>query len=119
MSIKGYLNLCLEFCENLEAHHQIEEIRVFPFLATRMPAFANHDKLIAQHKVIHKGLAKLESYAQNCLQGRTDLRWNELKGILDVFGTTIWEHLDDEVRQLGAEETRKYWSAHEMTRMPI
>lgn len=82
-----------------------------------MPAFANHDKLIAQHKVIHKGLAKLESYAQNCLQGRTDLRWNELKGILDVFGTTIWEHLDDEVRQLGAEET--HWSAHEMTRMPI
>lgn len=32
-----------------------------------MPAFANHDELIAQRKVIHKGLAKLESYAQDCL----------------------------------------------------
>lgn len=26
------------------------------------------------------------------------MRWNELKGILDVFGTTLWEHLDDEVQ---------------------
>ncbi|KAJ5758387.1 hypothetical protein N7520_005543 [Penicillium odoratum] len=56
MSIKKYLNLCLEFCRKLETHHQIEEVRVFPYLARRMPAFANNDILVAQHKVIHSGL---------------------------------------------------------------
>ncbi|KAJ5642688.1 hypothetical protein N7490_006688, partial [Penicillium lividum] len=62
MSIKNYLNLCLEFCRKLETHHQIEEVRVFPYLARRMPAFANNDILVAQHKVIHSGLEKLESH---------------------------------------------------------
>jgi hypothetical protein len=84
-----------------------------------MPAFANKDILVAQHKVIHSGLEKLESHAQSCLQGRTDLCWHEVKDILDSFGTTLWDHLDEEVRQLGAEETRKYWTAQEMTRMPM
>ena len=84
-----------------------------------MPAFTNHGGMIAQHEVIHKGLGTLESYAHNCLQGGIDLRWSELKGILDSFGTTLWEHLADEVRQLGAEETQKYWSAHDMSRMPM
>ncbi|CAI7654692.1 unnamed protein product [Penicillium glandicola] len=110
MSIKHYLNLCLKFCENLETHHKIEEIRIFPYLATRMPAFANQDQLIEQHKVIHKGLERLESHVRDCLHGNVDLRWNEVKEILDAFGTTLWEHLDDEVRELGAEQTRKYWS---------
>lgn len=26
MSIKGYLKLCLKFCQNLETHHQIDEV---------------------------------------------------------------------------------------------
>lgn len=101
------------------SNQQFLQIRVFPFLATRMPAFANQDVLVAQHKVIHGGLKNLESHAENCLQGRVDLRWCEIKEILDSFGPTLWEHLDEEVRQLGAEQTRKYWSAEEMTRMPM
>ncbi|CAI7595585.1 unnamed protein product [Penicillium crustosum] len=119
MSIKSYLNMCLEFCENLETHHKIEEIRVFPYLATRMPAFANKDGLIKQHRVIHKGLERFESHVRNCLRGNADLRWDEIKDILDSFGTTLWDHLDDEVRELGAEQTRKYWSKEEMMRMPM
>lgn len=84
-----------------------------------MPAFAKQDQLIEQHKVIHKELERFESYVRNCLRGNADLRWNEIKEILDAFGTTLWEHLDDEVRELGAEQTRKYWSKEEMSRMPM
>ena len=95
------------------------QIRVFPFLAKRMSAFANQDLLIAQHKVIHKGLEKLQVHVQICLRGDSDLRWDEMKVILDSFGPVLWQHLDEEVRELGAEQTRKYWSAEEMTRMPM
>jgi hypothetical protein len=84
-----------------------------------MPAFANQDQLVAQHKEIHEGVAKLELYARDCLRGNADLRWNEIQQIMDCFGTTLWAHLDEEVRELGAEQTRKYWSAEEMTRMPL
>lgn len=84
-----------------------------------MPAFANQDLLIAQHKVIHKGLEKLQVHVQSCLRGDSDLRWDEMKVILDSFEPVLWQHLDEEVRELGAEQTRKYWSAEEMTRMPI
>ncbi|KAJ5456113.1 uncharacterized protein N7458_003696 [Penicillium daleae] len=93
--------------------------RVFPYLAMRMPAFARQDQLIAQHKVIHQGLEKLESYARDCLGGQKDFKMHEIKSILDSFGKTLWDHLDDEVRELGAEQTRKYWTAEEMTRMPM
>lgn len=84
-----------------------------------MPAFASRDQLIAQHKVIHDGLEKLQSHVQNCLQSSVDLRWNQIKEILDSFGPTLWEHLEDEVRELGAEEMRKYWSIAEMNRLPM
>lgn len=84
-----------------------------------MPAFANKDILVNQHKVIHNGLEKLESHAQSCSRGQVDLCYNDVKEILDSFGGTLWDHLDEEVRQLGAEETRKYWTAEEMKRMPM
>ncbi|KAL2832861.1 hypothetical protein BDW59DRAFT_157009 [Aspergillus cavernicola] len=119
MSIKTYLSMCLEFCERLEAHHTIEEVRIFPYLAKRMPSFANKDQLVTQHKAIHAGLERLEHYARGCLNGETDLQWGEVKEVLDSFGTILWTHLDEEVRELGAEQTRKYWSAEEMRRMPM
>jgi len=81
-----------------------------------MPAFVRRDQLIAQHKVIHDCLGKLESHVQGCLQGSVDLRWDQIKGILDSFGPTLWKHLEDEVRELSAEEMRKYWIIAEMSR---
>ncbi|OOF97621.1 hypothetical protein ASPCADRAFT_206404 [Aspergillus carbonarius ITEM 5010] len=119
MSLRSYLNLCLEFCHGLDIHHRIEETRVFPSLATRMPAFRKKNSLINQHKAIHKGLDNLESYAQNCLQGATDFQWCEVKDILDQFGPTLWEHLDEEVQELGAEKLRQYWSKEEILRMQM
>lgn len=43
----------------------------------------------------------------------------EMKEILDSFGEVLWQHLDDEVEQLGAENMRKYWSLDEMRRIPL
>ncbi|PWY96061.1 hypothetical protein BO94DRAFT_581194 [Aspergillus sclerotioniger CBS 115572] len=119
MTLRSYLKLCLEFCHGLDMHHKIEETRVFPFLATRMPAFKKKSRMVTQHKTIHKGLDDLESYAQDCLQGDRDFQWYEVKDILDKFGTTLWEHLDEEVEELGAEKLRQFWSKEEILRMPM
>ena len=42
-----------------------------------------------------------------------------MKKILDSFGAVLWQHLDDEVKELGAENMRKYWTLEEMRRMPM
>lgn len=119
MSIKQFLGLGQQFCHHLTVHHTIEEQHIFPVLAKRMPAFKKELELLTQHKQIHKGLDKLEKYLEECSTGERELRMSEMKDILDTFGTVLWQHLDDEVKQLGAENMRKYWTAEEIRRMPM
>ena len=84
-----------------------------------MPAFREELELLTQHKQIHEGLEKFEEYIGKCRSGETDLRMEELKEIMDSFGEVLWAHLDDEVKQLGAENMRKYWTVAEMKKMPM
>lgn len=119
MSIGQFLSLGEQFVSQLTMHHGIEERHVFPLLGKKMPAFKNELELKGQHKEIHKGLDKLESYLAACRSGEKDFRLSELKEILDSFGKVLWQHLDDEVGQLGAENMRKYWTQEEMRRMPM
>lgn len=102
-------------------HHNIEETHIFPVLARKMPAFREGAKLelLSQHREIHKGMDRLEDYLQACRTGEKELRMSELKEILDGFGKVLWEHLDDEVKELGAENMRRYWTREEMRRMPM
>lgn len=82
-----------------------------------MPAFAPQQHLISQHEQIHEGLEKLEEYLDACRSGERELRLSEMKDIMDSFGEVLWTHLDDEVRMLGAENIRKYWSRDEVLSM--
>jgi hemerythrin-like domain-containing protein len=105
--------------DHLTVHHTIEEQHIFPVLAKKMPAFKKELELLTQHKQIHKGLDKLEKYLEDCESGERELRLGALKEILDSFGDVLWQHLDDEVKQLEAENMRKYWSLEEMRRIPM
>ncbi len=116
-SIRSFLSAGLQFCQQLEMHHGIEETYVFPMLAKKMPEFRNKEELIAQHKQIHKGLDKLQDSLEKCRSGEQELRLSELKVIMDSFGKVLWQHLDQEVKTLGAENMRRYWTKDEMTRM--
>lgn len=82
-----------------------------------MPAFKKELELLTQHKQIHAGLDKFEAYVRTCRSGETDLRMEEMKELMDSFGDVLWTHLDDEVRQLGAENMRKFWTPQEIQRM--
>jgi hemerythrin-like domain-containing protein len=119
MSIKQFLTLGQNFCHHLTVHHTIEEQHIFPVLAKKMPVFRKELDLLQQHKQIHRGLDVLEKYLEDCAEGERELRLGELKVILDGFGEVLWQHLDDEVEQLGAENMRKYWTAEEIRRMPM
>jgi hypothetical protein len=105
--------------DHLTVHHTIEEQHIFPVLAKKMPAFKKELDLLTQHKQIHVGLDKLEKYLEECESGERELRMTELKEILDSFGKVLWQHLDDEVKELEAENMRKYWSLEEMRRIPM
>jgi hemerythrin-like domain-containing protein len=119
MSIRQFLSMGEQFCHHLTVHHTIEEQHIFPVLAKKMPAFRKELELLTQHKQIHNGLDKFEKYLEECASGERELRMGEMKDILDTFGTVLWQHLDDEVKQLGAENMRKYWTAEEIRRMPM
>jgi hemerythrin-like domain-containing protein len=122
MSLKQFINAGLQFCQQLTMHHGIEEAHIFPLLASRMPEFKAgkaQGVLLEQHKQIHAGLDKFEAYLKQCKVGETELELRVLKEKMDVFGTVLWLHLDEEVKTLGAENMRKYWSVEEMRRMPM
>lgn len=110
------MNMGMEFTSQLNMHHSIEEQYVFPNLAKKMPQFKKGVDLLKQHKEIHKGMDRLEEYLEACRTGERELRLSEMKEVMDTFGKVLWEHLDDEVRTLGAENMRKYWTIEEMKR---
>jgi len=119
MSIRQFLHTGLEFCSHLEMHHGVEERHVFPLLAKKMPAFRKELELLAQHKEIHQGLEKFQEYLENCQTGEKELRLSEMKRLMDQFGDVLWRHLDEEVKELGAENMRKYWTLEEMRTLLI
>ncbi|KAF2020045.1 hypothetical protein BU24DRAFT_459660 [Aaosphaeria arxii CBS 175.79] len=119
LSMRQFIGMGLQLCQHLTMHHTIEEKHIFPVLAKKMPAFRKELELLTQHKQIHKGLDRLEEYLLKCQSGESELRLGELKEIMEGFGEVLWQHLDDEVAQLGAENMRKYWSLEEMRRMPM
>jgi hemerythrin-like domain-containing protein len=119
MSIRAFISEGERFCQHLTGHHTFEERNVFPRLALKMPAFRKELELLTQHKLIHEGLERLEAYLVECKRGQRELRMSELKGVMDTFGAVLWQHLDEEVNELRAENMRKYWSREEMAQFGV
>lgn len=122
MSLKQFISTGLQLCSHLSAHHSIEEQHIFPVLATKMPEFKqgkNAAELLRQHKEIHNGMDVFEEYLKKCKNGETELELRVMKEKMDSWGEVLWKHLDQEVKTLGAENMRQYWSLEEMRRMPM
>lgn len=117
MSMRSFIHTGLQFCSHINTHHGIEEYHIFPELAKRMPQFQDGDFLKKQHEEIHAGLERIQTYLEACQSGERELRMSELKDIMDSFGEVLWTHLDEEVKTLGAESMRKYWTKAEIARM--
>ncbi|XXH04345.1 hypothetical protein Hte_010759 [Hypoxylon texense] len=117
----------LAFVAQLEIHHNIEETYIFPVLARRMPEFRNDGKggkggaaeLLRQHREIHDGMEGMRKYLRSCREGEQDLDMAALKAQMESWGAVLWTHLDQEVKTLGAENMRKYWTADEIRQIPM
>ncbi|OJD18402.1 hypothetical protein AJ78_01582 [Emergomyces pasteurianus Ep9510] len=121
-SVEQFIEMGMNFCNNLQIHHDIEEKLVFPYLGQRMPAFKvenNELELLVQHKHIHTGLTKMREYLLMCEEGNKEFELEELKVIMDGFGKILWFHMDEEVDQLRADKMRPYWSLEEIQAMPF
>ncbi|OJJ98388.1 hypothetical protein ASPACDRAFT_44891 [Aspergillus aculeatus ATCC 16872] len=124
ISMGQFLTEGLRFAEHLEIHHQIEETRIFPYLAKRMPEFRTGRgrqaaELLRQHREIHAGLEGFQEYLDRCLHGDEELQLDVLRGKMEGWREVLWTHLDQEVKTLGAENMRRYWSKEEMARLPM
>jgi len=119
LSARRLIDTGLSFAEHITAHHSIEEMYFFPHLAKRMPSFKPDAFAYTQHKAIHEGIDKIEHYLRACRRGERELRREEFKEIMDSFGAVLWQHLDEEVKELSAENMRQFWTPEEMRRMPF
>lgn len=117
MTLKQFIDEGLRFADGLNTHHGIEERHIFPRLAARMPEFRGD--LQAQHAQIHAGLDGFGDYLRGCRRGEHELELGALKERMESWGDILWTHLDEEVKTLGADNMRKYWSKEEMMRMPM
>ncbi len=140
MSLSAFVGAGLQFVQQLEMHHNIEETYIFPVLAKKMPEFRSGVKgngkgkgkgegegegeggaaeLLRQHKEIHRGLDTLQEYLRQCKGGQTELDMAVLRTKMEAWGSVLWTHLDQEVETLGAENMRKYWTVEEIRRIPM
>jgi hemerythrin-like domain-containing protein len=120
MSLKQFIDEGLMFVQYLTAHHNIEETYLYPLLARKMPEFrSGKTELLQQHRQIHAGMDQFEEYLNKCRSKEVELELSVLKEKMDSWGEILWTHLDEEVRTLGAENMRKYWTVEEIKAMPM
>ncbi|KAL3479007.1 hypothetical protein BJX99DRAFT_256008 [Aspergillus californicus] len=124
MTLKQFIGVGLQFAEHLEVHHQIEETYIFPYLARKMPEFQNGKgrraaELLRQHREIHAGLDGFKEYLERCSSGEEEFRLVVLREKMEGWKDVLWGHLDQEVKTLGAENMRRYWTKEEMAGIPM
>ncbi|ELU42723.1 hypothetical protein AG1IA_03248 [Rhizoctonia solani AG-1 IA] len=110
------------YAVDLDAHHSIEEVYVFPVLAQKMPNFADNERHKNSHKVIHSGaigLDKLKDLVAGWKAEPTTFSPGTLRSCLDEFKTPLFKHLSEEVRDLSGENLKKYYTLEEVDRLPI
>jgi hemerythrin-like domain-containing protein len=100
-------------------HHRYEEAYFFPHLAKNMPSFRPGAFAYTQHAAIHEGIDRFEAHMRALRSGERELRREEVKEIMDSFGGVLWQHLDEEVKELGADNMVLFWTPEEMQRMPF
>jgi hypothetical protein len=143
MSLKQFIDEGLRLARYLEMHHSIEETHLYPLLGRKMPEFRStggaaaaaggggkgkagkkRDKqedceLLRQHRAIHDGVDGMAEYLRRCKDRECELELGVLKGKVEPWGEVLMTHLDQEVRDLGADRMRRFWTLQEMKSFPM
>ena len=139
MTLKQFIDEGLRLARYLEGHHSIEETYLYPLLGRKMPEFRatsppagltggkgkgkkkkqEECELLRQHQAIHEGMDEMADYLRRCKDRECELEMGVLKTKMDSWGEVLLKHLDQEVRDLGAEKMRRYFTLQEMKAIPI
>eukprot|EP01114_Cavostelium_apophysatum_P005934 TRINITY_DN1710_c0_g1_i2.p1 TRINITY_DN1710_c0_g1~~TRINITY_DN1710_c0_g1_i2.p1 ORF type:complete len:159 (-),score=16.73 TRINITY_DN1710_c0_g1_i2:122-598(-) len=111
-SLKRFSYSCRSFSNLLHLHHSIEESRVFPVLAQRMPEFKS--SLTDDHKAIHDVMDRFISFTSQIDPSGKGTQTAELKALLDEVEQVLFSHLKAEEDALKGENMQKYWSSSEI-----
>ncbi|KAE8443998.1 hypothetical protein EG329_001127 [Mollisiaceae sp. DMI_Dod_QoI] len=84
-------------CVTLREHHRNEEKFFFPWLenACGVPSFM--EKNVDQHHAFEPGLVKFESYVDALMEKNEKYDGEKVVALIDGFGTTLTDHLKDEI----------------------
>ncbi|KAH8080270.1 hypothetical protein BXZ70DRAFT_960325 [Cristinia sonorae] len=119
MNLRLYLRKADDLCRFLTNHHTIEERHVFPLLGKRMPEFRANKEHIKSHQGIHDGLDKLTALLEKWKADPKEYSPEDMRACLDSWREVLFIHLDAEVRDLGGENLKKYWTLKEVERFPF
>ncbi|CDO74461.1 hypothetical protein BN946_scf184979.g16 [Trametes cinnabarina] len=119
MSLPMYLRLASQLAKGLTTHHTIEERYLFPMLAKRMDCFKDDEVHLKSHEAIHHGLDALNALIRKWSQDPTTYKPEEMRACLDSWREVLFNHLDQEVKDLSAENMKKHWTLEEFNRIPI
>lgn len=107
MSLSGFLHQAQGVSFSLDMHHRIEEAHIFPILAAKHPAFAPKADHIKSHRIIHDGLERYNKYIQDALKDPSKYNSLEFRAVMDSFRKPLFDHLDQEVRDLEPENLKR------------
>ncbi|WVW85747.1 hypothetical protein I302_107785 [Kwoniella bestiolae CBS 10118] len=123
LSLPRFLREAQQLYTHLDMHHRIETY-IFPVLAKKMPQFKEgareSGEHLKKHKGIHDGLEKYDAFLRNSLENQSEYNPGKLREIMDGFKEVLFTHLDEEVKDLGAESMKKAgWTLDELRRIPM
>ncbi|WVF72681.1 hypothetical protein IAT40_007499 [Kwoniella sp. CBS 6097] len=123
MSLPRFLREAQQLYSHLDMHHRIETY-IFPVLAKKMPQFAHGKREsgehLKKHKGIHDGLEKYDQFLRDSLEDASHYDAKKLRTIMDGFRDVLFSHLDEEVKDLGAESMKAAgWTLDELRRIPM
>ncbi|KAG7098633.1 hypothetical protein E1B28_000551 [Marasmius oreades] len=142
-SLSLYLESARRLNQHLTMHHTIEERHVFPMLAIKMKEFATDSEHLKSHRGIHEGsfrfdfsfpcqelptfgnskiwflpgMDKLQELVKKYKKEPSTYSPEEMRACLDSFRDVLFNHLDQEVDDLKAENLKKHWSLEELEEM--
>ncbi|KAI0743520.1 hypothetical protein C8Q80DRAFT_1181703 [Daedaleopsis nitida] len=119
MSLPMYLRLATQLAKGLTVHHTIEERHIFPVLAKRMPMFQDNDVHLKSHEGIHHGVDELTKKVRKWFDEPSTYSPEEMRTCLDSWREVLFNHLDQEVKDLSGENMKKYWTLEEVDRIAI
>ena len=137
LTLKQFIDEGLRLARYLEMHHSIEETHLYPLLGRKMPEFRSTAppsglskggkaakkkedcELLRQHRMIHEGVDEMAEYLRRCKERECELELGVLKGKVEPWGEVLLKHLDQEVRDLGADRMRRFWTPQEMKSFPM